>query len=305
MSLLDNARYHFGFEFLRISAANPDLTPPSPSRIVGGIGPFDFSSAAVPATVELFIKIDGALDSVVAIDLAVPAPASIAAVTVAELFAAINAASYTDITASKDSVTNRLKIVSASGSYLQVYGEAAETADIGQGLGVKFLKSDTMESSAETITNKEEEQITQTDAKGRDTEIITDGYRKGLTQVWTDTAGDYLIRALIEGGIIDSVTGEYTVPDSSSVKKYFYAELFWARYAEGSNLERNRVGYVQQKIFLAKATFGDRSAGRDWIKWVYNITAPTYKDENGAVQPDSKELPLTVEEYEALDVENV
>ena len=57
--------------------------------------------------------------------------------------------------------------------------------------------------------------------------------------------------------------------------------------------------------FVAKATFGDRSAGRDWIKWVYNVTAPSYKDENSAVQPDSKELPLTVTEYEALDVENV
>lgn len=303
MSLLDNARYHFGFEFLRILAANPDLTPPSPSRIVGGIGPFDYSGAANPAEVELFIKIDGALDSVVKIDLS--SVSAIGAVTVAELFAAINTASYSDITASLEVATGRLKIVSASGDYLQVYGEAAETADIGQGSGVKFLKSDTMESSAETITNKEEEQITQTDAKGRDIEIITDGYRKGLTQVWTDTAGDYLIRALIEGGIIDAATGEYTVPDSSSVKKYFYAELFWARYSEGSNLERSRVGYVQQKIFLAKATFGDRSAGRDWIKWVYNITAPTYKDENGVVQPDSKELPLTVEEYEALDVENV
>ena len=303
MSLINNAKYHFGFEFLRIMAANPDLTPPSPSRIVGGIGPFDYSGAAVPATVELLIKIDGALDSVVAIDLS--GVGAIGAVTVAELFAAINTAAYTDITASKEAVTDRLLLVAASGDYLQVYGEGAEIADIGQGLGVKFLKSDTMETSAETITNKDEEQITQTDAKGRDTEILTDGYRKGLTQVWTDTAGDYLIRQLVEGGVIDSVTGEYTVPDSSSTKKYFYAELIWARYAEGSNLERNRVGYVQQKIFVAKATFGDRSAGRDWIKWVYNVTAPSYKDASGVVQPDSKELPLTVDEYEALDVENV
>ncbi len=305
MSVLNDARYHFGLEFLRIMAANPDLTPPSPSRIVGGIGPFDFSGAADPAAVDLFIKIDGALDSVVAIDFVTPPVAAIGAVTVDELFAAITAASYTNITASKESVTNRILIVAGSGAYLQVYGEAAETSLIGQGLGVKFLKSDTMETSAETITNKDEEQITQTDAKGRDTEILTDGYRKGLTQVWTDTAGDYLIRQLVEGGVIDSSTGEYTVPDSSSTKKYFYAELFWARYAEGSNLERNRVGYVQQKIFVAKATFGDRSAGRDWIKWIYNVTAPSYKDASGVVQPDSKELPLTVEEYEALDVENV
>ncbi len=303
MSLLNNARYHFGFEFLRIMAANPDLTPPSPSRIVGGIGPFDYSGAAVPAAVALFIKIDGALDSVVAIDLS--GVGAIGAVTVAELFAAINTAAYTNITASQEAGTTRLLIVAGSGDYLQVYGEGAEIALIGQGLGVKFLKSDTMETSAETITNKDEEQITQTDAKGRDTEILTDGYRKGLTQVWTDTAGDYAIRQLVEGGVIDSTTGEYTVPESGSTKKYFYAELFWARYAEGSSLERNRVGYVQQKIFVAKATFGDRSAGRDWIKWVYNVTAPSYKDENSAVQPDSKELPLTVTEYEALDVENV
>ena len=114
MSLINNAKYHFGFEFLRIMAANPDLTPPSPSRIVGGIGPFDYSGAAVPAAVDLFIKIDGALDSVVAIDLS--GVGAIGAVTVAELFAAINTAAYTNITASQEAGTTRLLIVAGSGS---------------------------------------------------------------------------------------------------------------------------------------------------------------------------------------------
>ncbi len=58
MIKLVNARYSFGLDFFRAMRQNDDLTNPTPDRIVGGIGPFDFSGYATPAAVPLTIKFD-------------------------------------------------------------------------------------------------------------------------------------------------------------------------------------------------------------------------------------------------------
>ncbi len=53
-----NARYSFGLEFARLMALNDDLTIPDPDRVVGGVGPFDFSAYLTPAAIPLTIKLD-------------------------------------------------------------------------------------------------------------------------------------------------------------------------------------------------------------------------------------------------------
>lgn len=300
MSLLNSARYDFGLELIRLQALNPDFTVPKVTRIVGGAGPFDFTDAAAWPIIPFSFKTDNG--SVISDDIDLTAAADQTAVTVAEIVTAFTTAAPTNLTAEAEAVTGYLKIsltVPGSAGYLQFYGELAELTNIGQGLGVKFVKGDTFQTSDETIVRKDDEQITNTDAKGRDIEIDTDGYRKGVNFTITDTAGDYEIRELIEGGVIDS-DGNYNTPTILSERRYFYLELFAPRYTEGTHKERDIAGYVQQIVYSCKGTFGDRSRGRAWVNWIYNVTATTFKDETDTLIPDSKEILLSVAEYEAL-----
>ena len=61
-----DANYIFGIPFVRFCPLNPDLHDPfkiageTQIRIVGGIGPFDFSDEADPAAIPLIIKFDNA-----------------------------------------------------------------------------------------------------------------------------------------------------------------------------------------------------------------------------------------------------
>ena len=304
MSLLNEARFDFGLVLMRMYAINPDFTLPKPTRVVGGIGPFDMSGASDIAAVPIKFKTDNA--AAVEEDVDLSGAANQAAVTVDEVVTAITTASPTGITASKETGTNRLKIAlttPGTAVYLQVWDELAELTGIGQGRGVRFIKSDTMQSSAETILRIDDEQIGIVDAEGRTTEIDTDGYRRGVSFVLTDTAVDYDIKSLVEGGKV--VDGEYIVPTINDERVYFYLEIFAKRYREGTSKERNIVGYIQQKVFNCKGTAGDKTRERGWATGVYNVTATTWRDENDAFQEDSREAILSVTDFEALNVKTV
>jgi hypothetical protein len=215
MALKNNARYAFGLHYMRFMALNDDLTKPAPDNIIGGAGPFDFSGYTPLTSVPLKVKI-GAADEV-AVTMDVSAALDDEAVTVDEVVTALTAAflaAGVDLIASKVSETGRLKIVADDPLVLglQVYGDGAKTLMIGQGFGVQYLVSDTMQSFSNSPVRKDSERITTTDAWGYDTEVITDGYYKGFIGSIVDTAEDWAILALLEGLHLDPTTGALSSP---------------------------------------------------------------------------------------------
>jgi len=306
MSKKEDARYDFSLCDVLITPLNDDLTQPTTTNIIGGVGPFDFSGVADDTQVPFISKIDTTAAETVLVDVSGAADTS--AVTVAELFAAINLATPTDLTASAEAVTGRLKIAysgAGSPSRVQVYGEAATLGMIGQGKGVRIVYSNTMQSFSDTPNLKDEETFTTTDAKGVDTEVISDGYRKGTGGTLTDTAMDYLLRSIVEGGVYDETAETYSAPTSMTDKIYFKIELYSGQYEVGTNKVGDLVGYIKTEIFSCKGTFGDRTRERGFVNSVYNYTATSPRDSSGNLTADSVETKLTVSEYEALSLENI
>ena len=302
----DNALYVFGIDFYRCMALNDDLTIPTPDRVIGGAGPFDFSGVAAIAAVPMSIKLDN--EAVETLNLDLSGAADPAAVTVAELAAAIVAAGFTDVTATTEAVTGRLHIYyngTEAYNYMQVYGEAALLCLIGQGYGCQFQRCDTQQTITETPVNKDEETITVTDSHGRDTEIISDGYRKGCTIAIQDTANDYSLKELVEGGDWDPVTLIYEKPTSESRKIYFFVEMFTINYREGTNKEADIDSYTMHVYRSCKGSVGEETHERNWMIVTYNVTCTPYEDELGVMHADKYERKLKIEQYQALDVYDV
>lgn len=312
MSLRENSKYSFGLNFARFTPLNDDLSIPLPvatdpsgkGALIGGSGPtFDFSNIdSSDDAIPIIAKIDNGAEDSQLVDLS--AAVDISAVTRTELLNALTAAGLTEATFSLEATTNRIKCVFSSGSYWQLYGECAEVALFGQGLGVKIIKTDTLISAGDTPNVKDEETFTTTDANGLDTEVISDGYRKGFGSTIVDSADDLNLRELIEGGQIDS-DGNYEVPTSADNKIYFMIEAFYTQYEEGTNKEADLVGYVKKFHRSCKGAVNERTLERDFADMTYDITGTSYKDSSGVLWGDTKLTPLTVEEYNALDVENV
>lgn len=301
MALKENAKYEFSVCFVRVTPLNDDLSQPV-TTLIGGVGPFDFSGASVIAAVPLTTKIDAGAAEDVTIDLS--GAVDQAAVTVDEVFAAINVSAPTDVTASKDGTSGRLVLTFASGTVIQCYGEAAELSLIGQGIGVKVISTNTMRSISESPIVKDEETITTTDAKGIDTEVVTDGYRKGNSGTFVDTATDFELRKVFEGGSIAAATGVYSVPNSTSRKVYFKLEMFSAKYLVGTNKEFEIDSYQQTVIYSCKGTYGETARDRNFsdANYTYTATSPRVA---GVISQDTDYIPLTVEEFEALQLEDI
>lgn len=310
MGLRSAAKYEFGLPFARFMALNGDLTIPTPSRTIGGTGPFDFSGASVPTAVPLMIKNDA--DAVVSLTVDISAADDTSAVTVAELVTALTTAigveEYTASSANGKNGSARIQLVSSSDplpDIMQVYGEFAELAEFGQGFGNQFVKFDTLQTFGLTPVMKDDETITITDSAGKDTEVITDGYRKGNTGTIVDTAKDPRMKVLMMGGSYNSTTGRSEAGTSESTRYYFYCEFFYPYYSEGTNQEGDIVGYKQKVIRIAKGGLGEDTHERGWSNGNYTITGTTYKDESGNLLGDEYEDELTVAEYNALDLLNV
>lgn len=311
--LRTSAEYVAFLKFLRFLPLNGDKTIPTPIRTLGGTGPFDFSVATNPginpAAVPITFKSDNGTPVTVNIDVATGYGAvNESAVTVDELFAAIAAETPTNITASKDATTLRIKIaLTTPGSvkYLQVYGAAALIAGFGQGYGSLFIKSDTGQSFGVTPTMKESSELSIQDSNGKETSIMTDSYKKGDAIEYVDTALDFSMRALIEGGGWNSTTKKYEDPHSESVKPYFMAEAFYALYNKGENKEADLIGYVQETFRTMSGQLG--AATHDYNINPNNITltATNYTDETGVVHGSKFAEKLTVAAYNALNVTTV
>ena len=308
MALKNNARYAFGLHYMRFMALNDDLTKPAPDNIIGGAGPFDFSGYTPITTIPLKVKLGAADEVAVTMDLT--AAVDDAAVTVDEVVTALTAAFTTadvDLTASKVAETGRLKIVADDPlvTDLQVYGDGAKTLMIGQGHGVQYLVSDTMQSFSNTPVRKEGERITTTDAQGFDTEVITDGYYKGFTGSIVDTAEDWAILALLEGLHLDATTGALSSPTFATVRPYVAIEAFYAKYRKGQSYEGEMVGYRKVDAPMCKGMGGEKTHERGWSNETYTVEGKTWVDESGVEHSAWTKTELTVPQFNALDIEHV
>jgi len=305
------ARYAYGLPILRLIPLNDDLSLPVATAVangsgagylMGGAGPFDFSGVDSEGAVALNLKIDNG--SVEALNVDVSAAVDTSAVTVDELVTALTAISA-NWTFSKDATSLRLKGVPTSGEYWQAYGEFAEIAMFGQGMGAKVIKSDTIRSFNTSPTLKDDQTQTTTDANGKDTEVIRPGYRKGFTGSIVDTARDPELMQF-EGGSYDSDNDIYERPTSESDKITFMLEVFQAKYIEGSNKEPDLVGYIQKTYRSCQLTVGDEPQGDGFTDQTYNVIGTPYTTpDGGTTYADVVDEELTVDEFNALYVETV
>lgn len=307
MSVRSSSLFDFGaLVMARFRALNYDLSAPSPTRTVGGAGPFDFSGAVSDSAVTIKWKIDNGNEVSDTVDLS--AVGDIEAVTVDELVTACTAASLTGITASKESVTNFFKLAMTtpgSTKSISFYGEVAQFSKIGQGLGTKWILSDTLQSIADEPNVKADETKTITDSNAIDTEVIVPGYRKGTQLTVIDTARDDALRQLMEGGTYDSATGQYTVPTLNSTKYYFEAEFYYPAYLQGTNLKGDIEAYRKDYLRIGTGAVSGKTLQNDFAPVQYVITATSYKDPTtSVVSGDTVQTKLTVAAYSALDLYN-
>lgn len=294
----------------RIRATNPDAGTPLVLRQVSKVGPFDFSRAATLAAVTITVKSDAGAVVSDTIDLSTAADDE--AVTVAELVAALTAASITGITASVEAVTGRAKIaLTTPGTikYLQVGGEVAQFAGFGYGYGTEFIKLNTQASIAQELVQKDSERLTAVGSDGLEMAIITRGYRQGSNITVTDTSYDEDLLALLEGGVwvddgYDNL--KYQAPGVTTQRPTVEVEWFSGLYSDGDNQEDNMVGVLWRKCRNAKlTTMAGGDGGRSIQQGVYTVAVTPYKAKSavsGDVDtPDTEIQRLTIEEYEALN----
>jgi hypothetical protein len=306
MALKGSAKYVRGISRVRFIPHNGNGTFPGATSALGGVfggaGPFDFSAATLSG-VPLTIKLDGAAEITKNLVLSSYSGHS-TAILASEIVTAITTAAFTNLTASVDSTTGRIKIVMTTGAYLQIYGLAAEICGFGRGIGAQFIKSDTLESITVVPTVKADETDTVTDANGNDTECIIEGYHKGASGQAVDTVEDFYLMRLFSGGLIDSA-GAFSMPNSNSVKPYFAIEIFNPVYGEGESKYNEMTGYEKTTVYNAMGELGDDSLTKAWKKKSYKYTATTYKDSAGVESTAVKYEYLTLAQYAALNIDNV
>lgn len=294
----NGAKYSFGLKGVRIRAKNDDLSTPAYNNVIGGAGPFDFSSVTATKTaVPIYFKVNSG--AVVSETFDLTAAVSLSAVTVDELVTALTAASVTGWTFSKDT-TGRIKMVNATtGADVQVYGTGARLMMIGQGKGVKWIKSDTFQSFKTTPTVKADETKTVTDANNLDTDIIIEGYTKGWTGTGVDTAEDWEMRELIESGTLSTDGLSYTKPITSTKKVVIEIETYNAVYTSGANLEDQLVKWKKETFLMAKGSVGEENKEGEFSTITYDFTGTNYKPKvTGAVETAGSTIQyLNVEDW--------
>jgi len=313
-----NKKTSFSVEGFRLMRSNPDGTPPTPDRVLGFANTVDISEFAPTYIAEIIIKLDGGDEDTQDIDLSGAVDKE--AVTVQEVVDAINGAGFTDITASVDTYTGRV-LIQYDGSedigYMQVYDgstdDFAAALDIGQGLafagvGVKFFKAfDNTMSIGLPKNIKDREEIEAEAGDGTILTIIKEAILKGVNPQITLLDNDFEIKQLIQGGSYVSSTNTYTPPTTDQTNKpIFYTEVFSPVYDKGTNKREDLSGYEKLTLPSNTGIEGDLTKETNAIaNYIYNISSTEYRDELEANTAAYIEQNLSIEDFDALDVENV
>lgn len=312
------AKKLFSIDRIITRRCNPDGTVALPSRIVGGIGPFDYSGITGTDT-PLVTKIDFAAAVTSTISLAGVSDQS--AVTVDELVTAIQAASITGLTASKESGTNRLLIVADAAEsdnlriggvnanpvrWLQVYGECAEIAGIGYGAGIKFKVDTDLAGASDAIDRQDAETVDLENGVNELTQVEFPAKVLGRNMTATYNSKDLERSYQLAGGTYDATNGTYEDPISSDVPPQVTAETFQRIYGEGKSgfSNFNNVERILYKSGTAAPADRARDA-RAFTSNPFDFSFPGYTDENDVAKAAAFIEELSEAEYSAFDFDNL
>lgn len=306
-----NRKTRFATEGLRLMRSNPDGTLPTKDRLIGFANTADLSAVLASSKANLSVKVDGVVQTK---EVDFTAASDEEAVTVAEAVTALTAAAFTGFTFSADAATGRLKAVSSTGSYVQVYGPLAAALDFGQGIafggnGLEFIRffNDETVSIGLPKSVKEKEEIDLEGANGNITRMVIGAKLLGLSPVLTLKVKDYELLELVQGGDFDRVANTYDPPNSDeSEHPVFWAEIFSPIYSSGVNKREDVAGYEKLLLRSCIGMEGDvPMEAKAWAQYAFNLEATEYEDAAGVKFPAYQEATLSVEAFDALSVETV
>lgn len=296
----------------RIQRNNPDGTRPTASRFLGFTGTCNLTAVLTADKANMTIKIDGVSQTK---EVDFTAAADITKVTVAEAVTALTALFTTPaITFSLDTATQRLKGTCATGTYVQVTGALAAALDFGQGIaeagnGLEIIKvfDDRVASIALAKNIVAAQEITQEGSKGTIDTVNIGQKLKGINPVMNINDEDYALLELIEGGTFDRTACTYTPPlNDKQTQPTFWIEIFSPMVGKGSSKFSDSPCEEMLSIPSAMGAEGDVGIeSKAFAKYVYNITATGYTDENSVKHPSYNKKQLTKSAFLAMDVENV
>ena len=319
MGININKKTAFGPEGFLIVRNNPDGTPPSPDRVLGFYDTVDLSAYAAAYDAYLGIKIDNNAEDVQEVDFSGAIDPT--AVTVQEMVDAINAAGFTDITASIDVTTQRLLIrYTGAGDpdFLQVFSvdthpNFAAELDFGQGQtfggeGCIYYEAFDNTRTINLPKNiKDAEDIENEAGDGTYIGVTIPAIVKGYDPVITIKDDDYEIKQLIQGGIWTAATSIYTPPLTSQTRKpIFSVIMFSPKYGKGSHLREDEDGYLRKDIFHITGYEADATYETKALQEIsYNCKSTEWENENDVTQPYYQDETLTPDEFDALNVEEI
>lgn len=319
MAINLNRKTALGAEGFLVSRCNSDGTPLSPSRVLGFYGTIDLSAyVAGGDNAYLGVKIDNGTEDVQLVNWT--AAVLKTAVTVAEMFAAINAA-FADITASADSSTGRLLIAytgAGTPTFMQIFSVSTHptfAAELDFGQGQEFggegayyrgcldnAKSITVPNDLKDIENIETEA-----GDGTLVTVIIAAIMKGKIPVMTFNNSDKQLKQLIQGGTWDAAISEYSPPTSLATRKpKFSIRVFSAIYGTGTSLREDMDGYEHLKLPVVTGIEADTTKEAKTLQEIsYSCKAAEWRNSSGTLQPCYTERNYTQEEHAALDVDNI
>ena len=320
MGININKKTAFGPQGFLISRNNPDGTPLSPTRVLGFYGTVDLSGYLADAyDCWLGVKINHNTEQYKEVDFS--AAVSKTAVTVQEMVDAINAAGFTDITASVDTATSRLLIAySGAGTcnFLQVFSvdthpNFAAELDFGQGQtfggegAIYYEAFDNTRTLNLPKNIKDAEEIENEAGDGTYIGVTVPAIVKGYDPVITIKDDDYEIKQLIQGGTWDPDDSSYIPPLTSETRKPIFNIIFFSpKYGKGTHLREDEDGYLRKDIFNMTGYEADVTYETKTLQEIsYNCYAREYDNENEVTQPYYKDWTLTPDEFDALHVEDI
>ena len=309
-----NRKTRFATKGIRFQRLNGDGTIATAKRFLGFANTVDLTGALDASdSAELTIKVDANPAQVKLVDFSDIVDKS--RVTVEEAIVALNTASFDGITFSKDAKTTRLKGVYAmAGKKIQVAGPLAAALDFGDcvkhggnGLVWRSFFNDETISIGLPKDIKDREEIDQEGALGTITRMIIGAMLQGLSPVVTLKVKDYYLLEMVQGGKLDRVTGSYNPPLSNeSEHPSFVMEIYGPIYGVGSNKLGDMVGYEELLIRTSIGMEGDVPAeAKAWATYAFNCTSTEYTDEEGVKFPSYQETPLSLEQFDALKVNQI